>query len=105
MSFFSNRNVTIGLLIALFTALSASAGAPRGVDGFSVPVWEILLQLNLCTGFVFLIVGVLQKVETPTPDLRPALQLLAVAFLAYGLVCLSAITPLALPASLQLFLF
>ena len=105
MPFLSNRSIVTGLTIALLTALSALAGAPAAAEGFGVPVWDILLQLNLCTGFVFLTIGVLQTMETPIPDFRSALELLIVAFVAYGVVCLSAVTPLALPASLQLFLF
>jgi hypothetical protein len=100
-----NRSVVIGLAIALLTALTALLGAPDGFEGFRVPIWELLLQFNLCTGFVFLILGVLESVETPVPDLRPALRLLAAAFVAYSLVCALRAVSLSVPATIQLFLF
>lgn len=105
MQFIPNRSVALGLAITIFTALSAIAGAPKGFEGFTVPVWDILLQFNLCTGFVFLILGVLEAVETPVPDFSSALQLFFIAFVAYGTGCVSAAAPLATPVSFQLFLF
>lgn len=95
----------IGLAIALLTAITAISGGPTGFAGFRLPIWELLLQLNLCTGFVFLIIGVLEGVETPVPDCRPALRLLATAFVAYLAVCLVNAASPSLPLGPQLFLF
>jgi hypothetical protein len=100
-----NRQTLTGLSIALLTALTALLGAPRGFEEFRIPIWELLLQFNLCTGFVFLILGVLESVETPVPDFRPAMQLFAAAFVAYGMVCVFHAASLAVPFHIQLFLF
>ncbi len=105
MQLIPNRAVGLGLLITLCTVLSALAGSPRGMEGLVIPVWDILLQFNLCTGFVFLILGVLESVETPVPDFRPALKLFFVAFIAYSVACMGAHSPVAMPLSYQLFLF
>jgi hypothetical protein len=99
-----NRNTLIGLSIALLTTLTALTGGPQGFSGFRLPIWELLLQLNLCTGFIFLILGVLESVETPVPDLRPALKLMAAAFVTYMAV-FAANASARMPLAPQLFLF
>ncbi len=103
MQIIFNRYLFIGLAISLVTALSPLLGAPGDFSVFSVPLLDILLQLNLCTGLVFLILGVLTAVETPAPDLRPALQLLAAAFVFYCVACVSGL--FSVPVHALLFLF
>jgi hypothetical protein len=102
MQFPLNRTIGAGLGVAILTAFSALLGAPHGLDGFRLPLWELLLQLNLCSGFVLLIVGVLESVETPLPDYSSALRLFLAAFVAYGAACAGA---LVFPFAALLFLF
>jgi hypothetical protein len=96
-----NRSTFIGLFIAVLSALSALYGAPAGFSGFRIPIWELLLQFNLCTGFVFLVLGALEGTETPIPDLGSSLQLLLAGFVAYGAGCCLRTAP----ANVQLLLF
>jgi hypothetical protein len=96
-----NRSTLTGLFIAVLSVLTALHGAPAGFDGFRIPIWELLLQLNLCTGFVFLVLGALEDIETPLPDLSRALKLFLASFVGYAAACLMG----SAPANIQLLLF
>jgi hypothetical protein len=100
-----NRPLVLGVLIASLTTITALLGEPKDFAGYSLPLWELLLQLNLCTGFVFVIVGVLESVETPMPDFSLPTKLFGAAFLAYVAVCVICAASLGLPFSALLFLF
>ncbi len=102
---FLNRATLVGLGITVLTAFTALAGEPAGFTGFRLPIWELVLQLNLCTGFVFLIIGVLQTTDTTLPDLRKPLQLLVAAFVAYFFACALGQSVRSVPVPHQLFLF
>lgn len=97
-----NRSTLTGLFIAVLSALTALYGAPAGFEGFRIPIWELLLQLNLCTGFVFLVLGALEGTETPVPDFGRSLQLLLAGFVAYASNCFFF---RGAPAHIQLLLF
>jgi hypothetical protein len=101
----SNRYLAFGLLMAVVTAATATLGAPKGLEELTVPVWDILLQFNLCSSFVFIIVGVLKHMETPMPDFKGPLRLKALAFSAYILATLASTIGLDVDASIKLFLF
>lgn len=95
----------MGIVMALFTAATAVAGTPLGIQEFTVPIWDILFQFNLCSSFVFVIVGVLQSSEIAIPDLRAPLQLFMAAFCTYVVVCLSGPAGLEMTIAVKLFLF
>jgi hypothetical protein len=105
MQIISNRYLSLGLLMAAITAVTATLGTPTGLKEFTVPVWDILFQFNLCSAFIFVIAGVLQTSEVPLPDLRAPMQMLSAAFFAYQLVCLSSGVGLEMAIPLKLFLF
>lgn len=100
-----NRHLALGLVMCFATAATAVLGAPTGFEEFTVPIWNILLQLNLCSAFVFLIVGVLQASEVTLPDLRAPLQLFGVAFGAYVAASLLGGYGPGVPVAFNLFLF
>jgi hypothetical protein len=100
-----NRFILAGGFIAAITALLAFVGAPRGFEDLTIPVWDILLQCNLCTGFVFLVLGVLQTSDVAVPDLRVPLQLLGFAFAGYAFTGGTIAIGLAPSRGIQLFLF
>ena len=91
--------------MALLTAATAMVGAPKGIEEFTVPVWDILFQFNLCSAFVFVIVGVLQTSEIAIPDLRMPMQLFLAAFSTFGVACLSEAAGLQMTIAVKLFLF
>ena len=101
----SNRYLAFGLVMALVTAATSTLGAPQGLEGLTVPVWDILLQFNLCSSFVFVIIGVLRHMETPLPDLKGPLKLKVAAFSAYLAVMIAGAIGLNVAASIKLFLF
>ena len=105
MQIFSNRYLIMGLIMALLTAATAAAGTPLGIQEFTVPIWDILFQFNLCSSFVFAIVGVLQSSEIAIPDLRGPLQMFMAAFCTYVVVCLSGPVGLEMTIAVKLFLF
>lgn len=100
-----NRYLAFGLVMALATAATATLGAPQGLEGLTVPVWDILLQFNLCSSFVFIIIGVLKHMETPVPDLKGPLKLKVAAFSAYIVATLAGAIGLDVAVSVKLFLF
>ena len=100
-----NRYLAFGLVMALATAATATLGAPQGLEGLTVPVWDILLQFNLCSSFVFIIIGVLKHMETPVPDLKGPLKLKVAAFSAYIVATLAGAIGLDVAVSIKLFLF
>lgn len=105
MQLSTNRYITLGMVIALLTTATAFLGAPKGLEEFTVPVWELLLQFNLCSGFVFLTIGLLESAESPSADTGPTLQLFSAAFVSYQLVCLSAAAGVDFPVTVKLLLF
>lgn len=105
MEVLSNKNVLVGLAIAFFSVFSVLLGAPAGFEGFSVPISDILLQCNLCSGFVFMVIGVMELNESPLQNVGKAQKLMGAAFALYAMVCLSSFIPHAAVASVQLFLF
>lgn len=100
-----NRYLALGLLMAIVTAATAVLGAPQGLEELTVPVWDILLQFNLCSSFVFIIIGVLQHMETPMPDFKGPLKLKMAAFSAYIVATLAGAIGLDVAVSVKLFLF
>jgi len=95
----------MGLAMALLTAATAIAGTPLGIQEFTIPIWDILFQFNLCSSFVFVIVGVLQSSEIAIPDLRAPLQMFMAAFCTYVVACLSGPAGLQMTIAVKLFLF
>ncbi len=95
----------MGIIMALLTAATATMGTPAGLEEFTVPIWDILFQLNLCSSFVFVIVGALQSSEVAIPDLRAPLQMFMAAFCAYLVVCLASAARLEATIAVKLFLF
>lgn len=100
-----NRYVFMGLTAGLITAATAMLGVPGGFEEFTVPIWNILLQFNLCSAFVFLIVGVLQSSEIALPDLSAPLQLFTTALFTFVAACLAGNIGLSVPIAIKLFLF
>lgn len=100
-----NRYLFMGLTAGLLTAATAVLGAPGGFAEFTVPIWNILLQFNLCSAFVFVILGVLQSSEIAVPDLSASLRLFTVAFCAYLGACLLGAFGAGVPVTVNLFLF
>ncbi len=105
MPIIKDRYLWLGLAMALLTALTATLGSPDGLEELTVPVWDILLQFNLCSAFVFIIIGVLRQIEIPLPEMNESLRLLVAAFSTYITAMILGAAGLELGASLKLFLF